>query len=301
MSSHVSLGLQHPRVLKTQLGKIPKVDWSSDGKYILSASEDDALLVWDAHTYNKLALFQVPSLWIMTCAFSPSAETIAAGGLNNNCKVISTERPDAEPVELMGHTGFISSCKYIDENRLLTSSGDKTCIAWDIRRQTPITKFEGHSGDVMALDFLPENPNLFISGGCDKTSKVWDLRTSSCCLTISDNKSDINSISFFPSKTAFATGVEDGSTKCFDIRAKAAIFEYPSQLSNPVTSVRFSNSGKFLFAATGNVCEVWDSAAATSVASLSGHENRVSSITLSPGGTALATGSWDSTIRLWFT
>ncbi|WBW72974.1 heterotrimeric G protein beta (WD repeat) subunit Git5 [Schizosaccharomyces osmophilus] len=298
MTSQLSLGL-HSRVLKTPLGKIPKVDWSSDGRYILS-SADDSLLVWDANTYNKLALFQVPSLWVMTCAFSPSAETIAAGGLNNSCKVIPTDKPDAEPIDLVGHDGFISSCKYVDENRLLTSSGDRSCILWDIQKRTSITKFEGHLGDVMALDFLPGNPNIFVSGGCDKTSRVWDLRTKSSGLTIFGNDSDINSVSFFPSETSFATGAEDGKSKCFDIRAKTAIFEYPSEKSNPVSSVCFSKSGKFLIVATGKVCEVWDSASAKLVTSLSGHDNRVSSVTLNPDGTTLASGSWDSTIRLWF-
>ena len=32
---------------------------------------------------------------------------------------------------------------------------------------------------------------------------------------------------------------------------------------------------------------------------LYGHENRVSALKVSPDGTAIGTGSWDTTIRIW--
>ena len=32
---------------------------------------------------------------------------------------------------------------------------------------------------------------------------------------------------------------------------------------------------------------------------MTGHENRVSSLKVSPDGTAIGTASWDTTIRIW--
>lgn len=43
---------------------------------------------------------------------------------------------------------------------------------------------------------------------------------------------------------------------------------------------------------------VWDTLKGSRVATLYGHENRVSSLKLSPDGTAIGTGSWDTTIRV---
>lgn len=36
----------------------------------------------------------------------------------------------------------------------------------------------GHANRVFALKFLPDNPNLLLSGGWDANLHIWDLRTS---------------------------------------------------------------------------------------------------------------------------
>lgn len=57
--------------------------------------------------------------------------------------------------------------------------------------------------------------------------------------------------------------------------------------------------GRLLFSGYSDYCiNIWDTLKGPRVATLYGHENRISSLQLSPDGTALATGSWDSTIRV---
>jgi len=34
--------------------------------------------------------------------------------------------------ELPGHTGYLSCCRFLDDNQIVTSSGDMTCALWDI-------------------------------------------------------------------------------------------------------------------------------------------------------------------------
>ena len=60
-----------------------------------------------------------------------------------------------------------------------------------------------------------------------------------------------------------------------------------------------SFSGRLLFGGYSDYCiNVWDTLKGSRVATLYGHENRVSSLKVSPDGTALGTGSWDCTIRV---
>ena len=42
---------------------------------------------------------------------------------------------------------------------------------WDIESGQEVTKFEGHTGDVMSLSLGPDQ-NSFVSGACDATAKV---------------------------------------------------------------------------------------------------------------------------------
>lgn len=48
-----------------------------------------------------------------------------------------------------------------------------------------------------------------------------------------------------------------------------------------------------------NNIHVWDSLKTTHNGTLGGHENRVTSISMSPNGMALASSSWDQMVRVW--
>ena len=86
--------------------------------------------------------------------FSPSGSFVASGGLNNICSVHSL-RPENGPGttrglrELSGHTGFLSSCRFLSDRQIITASGDTTCALWDIESTRAIAVFQGHVGDVM--------------------------------------------------------------------------------------------------------------------------------------------------------
>ena len=73
--------------------------------------------------------------------------------------------------ELPGHTGYLSCCRFLDDNQIVTSSGDMTCALWDIETGQQCTSFTGHTGDVMSLSLAPDF-RTFVSGACDASAKV---------------------------------------------------------------------------------------------------------------------------------
>ena len=73
-----------------------------------------------------------------------------------------------------------------------------------------------------------------------------------------------------------------------------------STIEYGITSVAFSASGKYLFAGYDDSnCYVWDTLTGERAHTLNGHTNRVSCIGVSRDGTALCTGSWDNTLKVW--
>lgn len=51
--------------------------------------------------------------------------------------------------ELNAHIGYLSCCRFLNDRQIVTSSGDMTCILWDIEQGTKLTEFSDHNGDVM--------------------------------------------------------------------------------------------------------------------------------------------------------
>lgn len=299
------------KTLKGHFHKIYAIHWSaSKPNELISAGQDGKLILWDVHSGLKKQVVPLRSAWVMTCAIEPTmGNLVACGGLDNLCSIYQVNQADPPGVvrvhkELAAHDGYMSCCRFINENRIVTSSGDRTCMVWDVESTTSPQIFADHEGDVMTLSILPENPNVFVSGSCDNTAKVWDIRTGSCTMTLRGHESDINSICFFPDGQSFATGSDDATCRVFDIRSCAEVCKFANdQVVRGVTSVSFSHSGRVLFAGYDDYnCLGWDvlgDQGDKHCFQLQGHENRVSCLGVSIDGLALATASWDSNLKIW--
>lgn len=309
--------MKQRRVLKGHFGKIYAMHWATDSKHLVSASQDGKLIIWNAFTTNKVHAIPLRSSWVMTCAYSPSGTMVACGGLDNLCSVYKLPNQgsgggnkDGSSVgsktyaELAQHEGYLSCCRFLSDNEIITSSGDSTCILWDVETKTPKAVFADHTGDVMSVS-VHQATNSFVSGSCDATAKLWDYRQPSqrgaCVKTFIGHESDINSVQYFPDGNAFGTGSDDSSCRLFDIRSYGQINKYANdKILCGITSVAFSGTGRMLFAGYDDYnCYVWDTARGDDVVQLSGHDNRVSCLGVTSDGKALCTGSWDTLLKVW--
>ncbi|KAG0173904.1 guanine nucleotide-binding protein subunit beta 1 [Apophysomyces sp. BC1021] len=291
------------RTLKGHLAKIYAMHWATDNRHLVSASQDGKLLVWDVYSTNKIYAIPLRSSWVMTCAYAPSGNFVASGGLDNICSIYSLrarDGPTRPARELAAHTGYLSCCRFLDDNQILTSSGDTTCMLWDIDAGTKLKEFSDHTGDVMSLSVSP-NPNIFASAACDATAKVWDIRANRCVQSFVGHESDINAVQFFPNGSAIGTGSDDASCRLFDLSADRELNIYThEQIFCGITSVAFSISGRLMFGGYDDYhCHVWDTLRGERVGVLNGHENRVSCLGVSSDGMALCTGSWDNLLKVW--
>ncbi|KAJ1332614.1 hypothetical protein BSLG_008243 [Batrachochytrium salamandrivorans] len=197
------------RTLKGHLAKIYAMHWGSDKRHLVSASQDGKLIVWDAFTTNKVHAIPLRSSWVMTCAYAPSGNYVACGGLDNICSIYNLKTKEGSVKvarELSAHTGYLSCCRFISDRQILSSSGDMS-------------------------------------------SKIWDIRTGRCVQTFAGHESDINAVQFFPNGDAFGSGSDDASCRLFDLRADRELNQYThDNILCGITSVAFSISGRLLFA-----------------------------------------------------
>ncbi|TVT98548.1 hypothetical protein EJB05_56161 [Eragrostis curvula] len=300
------------------------LDWTPEKNWIVSASQDGRLIVWNALTSQKTHAIKLHCPWVMTCAFAPNGQSVACGGLDSACSIFNlNSQPDRDgnmPVSriLTGHKGYVSSCQYVpdQETRLITSSGDQTCALWDVTTGQRISIFggefpSGHTADVLSVSINSSNSNMFVSGSCDATVRLWDIRIASRAVrTYHGHEGDINSVKFFPDGQRFGTGSDDGTCRLFDMRTGHQLQVYSREQDrndtelSTVTSIAFSISGRLLFAGYSNGdCYVWDTLLAEVVLNLgnlqNSHDGRISCLGLSSDGSALCTGSWDKNLKIW--
>lgn len=297
------------RMLKGHFGKVMALHWASDSNALVSSSLDGKLLVWNTLTTNKLHVIPLKSTYVMCVAMEPTkGQMVASGGLDNLCTIHNLNQGDPEKtaVELASHDGFLASCRFLNEQQILTGSGDSMVILWDIPTQRPVEIFAEHKEDVIALAVNPKNSNVFVSASVDRTTKVWDIRTPKGAVqTFTGHEGDINGVDFMSNGLAFGTGSEDGTARVFDLRAYNEVCKFGKVQADGegLTSVSFSRSGRILFGghADSNVL-AWDTLgdkASPTFTFNQAHDQHVSCIGVNPKGDALCTGSWDATLKIW--
>lgn len=195
---------------------------------------------------------------------------------------------------------LLSLVAAFDDVHILTSSGDHTCILWDIEKNAQTKVFNEHEADVMGIS-ISQDQNSFVSCAIDSMCFLWDLRAQKYQFRFTGHEGDVNAINFMRNGKAFGTASDDATCRLFDIRAGREMMVFGSEeISCGVTSVDFSVSGRFLFAGYDDYnCGVWETLTGHQLHSLQGHENRVSTLGVNVDGTALCTGGWDNLLKIW--
>ena len=336
--------------------KVYDLHWSGNNDDFVSVGFDGKLLIWNKNDYNDPRMIvSLRCPWVMACAFEQSrCSLVAAGGLDNLVTIYQIPEvyeyhlghsyrgstPFVRSIcDLSNHSRYISSCRFAAEHRVLTASGDHTCMLWDIVSGTCLETFKGHTSDVMSVSVQPTvNPDIFASGGCDGKVRIWDCRNPQRSVAEfgsnnrnSRSSTDINSVDLFLGGTAVAAGGEDGTVRVFDLRRyqsrpldvtldctdsntpeslrpidPAECCTFASHNSGPVRRVAASRSGRLIFSAVNESVEAWEISRSKSESYdqfpsriQKNHFNRISAMGISPNGDYLCSGGWDKRIEIY--
>ncbi|XP_075213962.1 guanine nucleotide-binding protein subunit beta-2 [Lycorma delicatula] len=305
MADAPKVRLSTKKLLKGHINKVNSVHYSGDSRHAVTGSLDGKLIIWDTWTGNKVQVIPLRSAWVMSVAFSESGNFVACGGMDNMCTVYDVNNRDATGSakmvrELLGYEGFLSSCRFIDDKTLITGSGDMKICVWDLEANKKTQEFNAHCGDVVSMSLAPDK-NTYVTGSVDKTCKLWDVRDGTCKQTFFGHEADVNSVCYHPSGYAFATGSEDKTARLYDMRSDQQIGLYtPPNKTSGFTSCGLSLSGRFILCGSDDSSvHIWDTMKNQHNGTLAGHENRVTSLSVSANGIAVATCSWDQNVRVW--
>lgn len=208
---------------------------------------------------------------------------------------------DAAPKrELFGHNGYVGCVKFRTETGVITASGDKSCINWDIETGKPVRQYTGHSLDVVTLS-VSRDQTTFLSAGCDGIVRMWDTRQAPVVSTFSSHAETIWCVQHFPNDLCFATSGEDSSVKLFDIRAanSLATYKLDNSMNEGSTGVAFSSSGRIMFANDGSKIVAWDVVKVKPITTFNNSGDKISAIAMAPNGCAFVASSWDKSLYLY--
>ncbi len=157
------------------------VKYTPDGRYVISASEDKTIKLWDVNTGIDVKNFSGHPAAVKALAVTSDGQTIISADAEGNIFTWATEGSREPILKIEAHEGAINTLNLFDDNQSILSGGfDQTIKRWDINSGKLIKDLpESMTSEIRAIGIHP-NQKMAIVGG-QKTNdvelRIIDLET----------------------------------------------------------------------------------------------------------------------------
>ena len=277
-----------------------------DGRYIIDISRNGIIRKWDIVTSSLvwkrvLGGGQIDWRRMVSAVFSPDTKSVVFGDNQGSIQVWDVDTGERDGQPLGGHSGSINCLSFSFDGKYLASGSEDTTITiWDMdKREARTGPLRGHTERVTAIDFSPDG-NTIISGSEDKNIYVWNVNSGKeSRKIICDDK--IYSVTYSPDGLFILAGEGRRASMWNVVNAMAApkVFQvdgYTWWASFSPDGSRFvSGSGDFSVSFPGNTTiQIWDASWSLeeTKATFEEQQGEITSISLSPSGKFIASGSY---------
>ncbi|MDC0347272.1 WD40 repeat domain-containing protein [Planctomycetota bacterium] len=116
--------------LSGHAGSVYSVSWSPDGRFLASGSGDRTIKIWNAATGREEKTLRGHTNSVRSVSWSPDGRTLASGSSDNTIKIWNAATGREEKT-LSGHTNSVYSVSWSPDGRFLASGSlDNTIKIW---------------------------------------------------------------------------------------------------------------------------------------------------------------------------
>ncbi|MEG3863741.1 SMI1/KNR4 family protein [Microcoleus sp. herbarium12] len=296
------------RYIKTFRGhsdSVYTIAFNPDGQTLASGGADRTIKIWDLKTGQEIYTLTEHTDAVVSLIASPDGKTLLSGSADTTIKIWNLSTSQVIHT-LIGHTCSVL-CLAIspDGTRLASGAADNTIIVWELNTYQVIHTLSGHSHTVLSVAISPDGKTL-ASASADTYIKLWDLDSGTEIRTLEANCGLVFAVRFHPSGQVIASVHEqDKSIKFWHPDTGKLIRTMSTEVE--IVSATISLDWTTLAGGGGDtnyLIGLWDLEKVTGITYFSSggqidHKECVYSVAFSPDGQTLASGSKDSTVKLW--
>lgn len=221
------------------------------GRLVATAGYDNQVILWDAVGHTPLARAHHDHL-ANQVAFSPDGTLLVTGSSDYTARLWSV--PDLQlRAVLADHKDDVEMAVFHPEEPLIaTACRDHVVRVFDLSG-TLLHRFEGHTADVISVEWLPATGEL-LSSSDDGTIKRWSPATGGMTADIDLDGVETDTIAITPDGTVYA-GNDDGAI----IRISGeAVEHFPAHAAGIKRLVAHAATGSLVSLSYDRTLRVWD-------------------------------------------
>eukprot|EP00696_Hemimastix_kukwesjijk_P014994 gnl/Hemi2/3086_TR1091_c0_g1_i1.p1 gnl/Hemi2/3086_TR1091_c0_g1~~gnl/Hemi2/3086_TR1091_c0_g1_i1.p1 ORF type:complete len:483 (+),score=162.10 gnl/Hemi2/3086_TR1091_c0_g1_i1:78-1526(+) len=240
--------------LQGHTSRLSEVLFHTNENSMFSSSHDGTVRIWrpEGESYASACTFRSQSGGgqVVGLSLHPTGEYLVSASTDMTWSVLDihvgeTITQIAHPQILKAYTCV--SC-HPDGLILGTGTADSLVRIWDMKTQSFVAKFEGHSGNITSICFSENGYNM-ATAGADSTVKIWDLRKLLNTRTITiEGDTSINAVSF--DHSGVYLGIAGSALSIYSMKSPNVVKVFGDH-TNIVTDVKFGSDCRWL-ASTSN-------------------------------------------------
>ena len=283
--------------------QVSSVQFSPDGKYVVSTSSDKTAKIW-AVSSGKLLHSLEGHAGVISALFSPDGKYIVTVSQSYfgiaPAKIWETNSGKL----LHSIEGTVNTAQFSPDGKyIVTADEDGTAKIWEINSGKLLRTLQVHEDAVNSAQFSPDGNFIVTASGFmgDRTVKIWKTNSGQLIHSLERISDDLPKAEFSP----------DGKYIIITARAKTAqIWEANSGRmlhsleghSGEVQSAKFSSDGKYIVTASDdNTAKIWETISGKLLHSLEAHTGSLDLAQFSSDGKYIVTASHDNTGKIWET
>ena len=214
---------------KDPTNSVYAVDWSRDGRSIVTASRDKRVIVWDTRTGQALLPYSGHSGAVNAVAWSPDGTRIASGSSDLTVQVWDAQSGRAL-YAYRGHRSYVGTVAWSpDGSKIASGSGDPyadrdhSVQVWDAQIAATLQTYTGHAAQIKQVAWSPDGKYIASGAGNtnmpqkthDTTVQVWEP-TGHFLYQYRGHTSVIEAVVWSPDSTRVASASDDTTARVWE-------------------------------------------------------------------------------------
>ncbi len=282
------------RVMQGHDGQINSIEFSHDGKFLLSAGDDHSIKIWDVSSGLLVRTFRGHSGEVLSCAFSLDGSRILSTSKDKTMKVWET----ASGKVLDTFEDDASDCSFSPDGKYFLSIGkDNKGRLREGHNGQNTREFDSPQKTIRKCVFSPDG--RFIITVNDLIC-LWDYATGQFLRSLGKSNIWQEDCAVSPDGRLIAVACTSGLDIWNVDTGKNAYLFYCHGYEIIVSACAFTPDGLYIISGGyDKTLRIWETASGQEIGVLEGHTNCVESCSISQDGRYLASGDWNGTIILW--